>query len=154
MIMSALWSSLTDSSFNFQTCKRCTVCCGCTCWLWTLSSLIRVCVCVCFIDLLYLCLCRWILAMQFLLLSVNLLMILLNVCFRIAGEGGHSEVHRDADVTDGSSGLRELQWDSAGRLPHHHLDDWTQELWRQKGADRQTWRSFQMNLMHSSKAPS
>lgn len=60
------------------------------------------------------------------------------MCVCVAGEGGYSEVHRDTDITNGSSGLCELQRDSTGCFPHHHLDDWTQELRRQKGIVSQT----------------
>ncbi len=56
-------------------------------WLYMLSVYIVghffMCVCVCFIvvQLLYLCFCRWILDMQFLLLSFNLPMSFLIVWF-------------------------------------------------------------------------
>jgi len=54
------------SSFDFQTCKRCSICCcGCTC-LWTLVATFP---CVCVFVVLWLlcsCLCRWMLTMQYL----------------------------------------------------------------------------------------
>ncbi len=132
--MNALWSSLTDSSdhliFRPARDAQSAVVVHADCERW--RSLFHACV-FAVLLLLCLCFCRWILAMQFLCYQSAQLMIVINVCFCVAGEGGHSEVYRDADVTDGSSGLCELQWDSAGRLPHHHLDDRTQELWRQKG---------------------
>lgn len=56
------------------------------------------------------------------------------VCISPVGEGGHSSVHRNTDITDGGPRLCELQWDEAGSFSHHHLDDWAQELWCQKGA--------------------
>lgn len=49
------------------------------------------------------------------------------------GQSGHIEIHRVVGSADGSHGLCELQRDSTGRVSYHHLDDWTQKLWRQEG---------------------
>lgn len=61
--------------------------------------------------------------------------VLVAYCCRLCcvGEGGHSEVYRVSGQANGSHWLCELQWDATRRLPHHHLDDGTQELRCQKG---------------------
>ena len=136
--MNALWSSLTDHHLIFRTSRdaQSAVVVHAD---WTLS-VTSSCVCVC-----VRCVFCSLVITVFVFLQVIIGHAVSSVinqltndyykCFCVAGEGGNSEVYWDADVTDGSSRLCELQWDAVGRLPHHHLDNWTQELWRQKGAD-------------------